>query len=157
MDDLLLDISHLSATIPTDDGPVRAVRDVSFQIRRGRTLGVVGESGCGKSMMGLSLMQLVPKPGYVEGKIVYHDAGDGSSIEIHALEPGGDAMRRIRGRRISMIFQEPMTALNPVMAWTGRPPVPVRYRPCPKSEYRGRSSGWTSTPTNSPAACGSAP
>ena len=114
MDDLLLDISHLTATIPTDDGPVRAVRDISFQIRRGRTLGVVGESGCGKSMMGLSLMQLVPKPGYVEGRIVYHDHETGTNVEIHGLEPGGDAMRRIRGRKISMIFQEPMTALNPV-------------------------------------------
>ncbi len=114
MDDLLLDISHLSATIPTDDGPVRAVRDVSFQIRRGRTLGVVGESGCGKSMMGLSLMQLVPKPGYVEGEIVLHDQEKGTNIEIHDLVPEGDAMRRIRGHRISMIFQEPMTALNPV-------------------------------------------
>ena len=114
MNDLLLEISHLSATIPTDDGPVRAVRDVSFQIRRGRTLGVVGESGCGKSMMGLSLMQLVPKPGYVEGKIVLHGPEGGAGIGIHDLEPGGDAMRRIRGRKISMIFQEPMTALNPV-------------------------------------------
>jgi len=114
MQDLLVEISHLSATIPTDDGPVRAVRDVSFQIRRGRTLGVVGESGCGKSMMGLSLMRLIPRPGFLEGEIVYHDAGNGSSIDIHALDPSGDSMRRIRGRRISMIFQEPMTALNPV-------------------------------------------
>ncbi len=114
MQDLLLDVSHLSAVIPTDDGPVRAVRDVSFRIRRGRTLGVVGESGCGKSMMGLSLMRLVPKPGYIEGKITYHEREDGATVDIHDLEPGGDAMRRIRGRRISMIFQEPMTALNPV-------------------------------------------
>lgn len=114
MQDLLLDVSHLSAVIPTDDGPVRAVRDVSFKIRRGRTLGVVGESGCGKSMMGFSLMQLVPKPGYVEGEITYHERGNGATVDIHELDPGGDAMRRIRGRRISMIFQEPMTALNPV-------------------------------------------
>ena len=114
MHDLLLDISHLSAIIPTDDGPVRAVRDVSFRIRRGRTLGVVGESGCGKSMMGLSLMRLVPKPGYIEGEIVYHDGEDGTTVDIHALDSSGDAMRRIRGRKISMIFQEPMTALNPV-------------------------------------------
>lgn len=114
MQDLLLDVSHLSAVIPTDDGPVRAVRDVSFRIRRGRTLGVVGESGCGKSMMGLSLMRLVPKPGYVEGKITYHERENGATVDINELEPGGDAMRRIRGRRISMIFQEPMTALNPV-------------------------------------------
>ncbi len=114
MHDLLLDISHLSAIIPTDDGPVRAVRDVSFQIRRGRTLGVVGESGCGKSMMGLSLMRLVPRPGYVEGEIVLHDREGGSGIGIHDLEQNGDAMRKIRGRKIAMIFQEPMTALNPV-------------------------------------------
>ena len=114
MQDLLLDVSHLSAVIPTDDGPVRAVRDVSFRILRGSTLGVVGESGCGKSMMGLSLMRLVPKPGYVEGEIIYHEGENGATVNIHELEPGGDAMRRIRGRRISMIFQEPMTALNPV-------------------------------------------
>ncbi len=112
--DLLLDISHLSAVIPTDDGPVRAVRDVSFQIMRGSTLGVVGESGCGKSMMGLSLMQLVPKPGYVEGEITFHAGETGQSVNLHELEPNGDAMRRIRGRKIAMIFQEPMTALNPV-------------------------------------------
>ena len=114
MQDLLLDVSNLSAVIPTDDGPVRAVRDVSFRIMRGRTLGVVGESGCGKSMMGLSLMRLVPKPGYVEGKITYHEGENGATVHIHELEPGGDAMRRIRGRKISMVFQEPMTALNPV-------------------------------------------
>ena len=75
---------------------------------------MVGESGCGKSMMGLSLMRLVPKPGYIEGEIVYHDGEDGSTVEIHGLDPTGEAMRRIRGHRISMIFQEPMTALNPV-------------------------------------------
>ncbi len=65
-------------------------------------------------MMGLSLMQLVPKPGYVEGSIVYYGRDNGTTVDIHALDPSGDEMRRIRGRKISMIFQEPMTALNPV-------------------------------------------
>lgn len=114
MQDLLLDISDLSVVIPTDDGPVRAVRNVSFQINRGKTIGVVGESGCGKSMMGLSLMKLVPKPGYTNGKIVYHDVENGSKIDIHALNGSGAAIRRIRGGKISMVFQEPLTALNPV-------------------------------------------
>merc|ERR1712096_517721 len=109
----LLEISGLRTVFDTDDGPVRAVDDVSFTIEGGRTLGVVGESGCGKSVTGLSILQLVPPPGQIEaGHIRYHK--NDQSVEITGLSPKSDQMRAIRGNDIAMIFQEPMTSLNPV-------------------------------------------
>ncbi len=106
-DDVLLDIRNLRTHFFTDDGVVRAVDGVSFPIRRGKTLGVVGESGCGKSVTALSVMRLVSPPGrIVEGAILF----EGRDL-ARIPEP---EMRRIRGHEISMIFQEPMTSLNPV-------------------------------------------
>ena len=87
---------------------MRAVDGVSFDVERGETLGIVGESGCGKSVTALSIMRLLDKPGRVEsGEIIY----DG----VDLLKMPMSDMRRIRGRRIAMIFQEPMTSLNPVL------------------------------------------
>jgi peptide/nickel transport system ATP-binding protein len=105
----VLDVKGLQTVFFTNSGLFRAVDDVSFSIRRGETLAIVGESGCGKSVTALSIMRLVPDP---PGRIV------GGSIvlegtELLALDE--DKMREIRGNRISMIFQEPMTSLNPVM------------------------------------------
>ena len=75
----LLEIRGLTTVFPTDDGLVRAVDDVSFTIPRGRTLGLVGESGCGKSVTGLSILSLVPPPGRIEaGEILYHRNGEGA-------------------------------------------------------------------------------
>ena len=100
----LLEISGLRTVFDTDDGQVRAVDDVSFTIEGGRTLGVVGESGCGKSVTGLSILQLVPSPGQIEaGHIRYHK--NGQSVEITELSPKSDQMRAIRGNDIAMIFQ----------------------------------------------------
>jgi len=111
----LLEISGLSTIFPTDDGIIRAVDDVSFSISRGQTIGLVGESGCGKSVTGLSILQLVPSPGIIEhGQILYHRDGDKESIDIPKLPARGELMRSIRGNEIAMIFQEPMTSLNPV-------------------------------------------
>ncbi len=111
----LLEISGLNTVFPTDDGTVRAVNDVSFSIARGQTLGVVGESGCGKSVTGLSILQLVPPPGRIEqGQILYHREGEEKPIDIAKLPPRSELMRSIRGNEIAMIFQEPMTSLNPV-------------------------------------------
>jgi len=107
--DLALDVENLQTYFYTRAGLVKAVDGVSFQLKRGETLAIVGESGCGKSVTALSLMRLVADP---PGRIV------GGSIRLSGtdLVPlDEDAMRAIRGNRIAMIFQEPMTSLNPVM------------------------------------------
>ncbi len=110
--DILLEIKNLKTTFFTDDGEVRAVNGVSFPIYKGRTLGVVGESGCGKSVTALSIMRLLSHPGRVVDGEVLFDEGDGKIIDLTKIsEP---RMREIRGDSISMIFQEPMTSLNPV-------------------------------------------
>jgi len=98
----------------TEDRVVRAVDGVSFTLEREKTLGVVGESGCGKSVTALSIMGLIPSPpGRIEsGQIVYHQ--DKDPIDLLTLDPKGREMRSIRGHKIAMIFQEPMTSLNPV-------------------------------------------
>jgi oligopeptide/dipeptide ABC transporter ATP-binding protein len=104
----LLRVSGLTVEFNTDQGVVRAVDDTSFVVNAGETLGLVGESGCGKTVTGLSLLGLIPSP---PGRIV------GGSIEFmgHDLATlGEDKFRKLRGRDIAMIFQEPMTALNPV-------------------------------------------
>jgi oligopeptide/dipeptide ABC transporter ATP-binding protein len=111
----LIEITNLSTVIPTEDGIVRAVNEVSFDVPRKRTIGVVGESGCGKSITGFSLLQLIPKPGYIEkGSVKYYREEGKEPLEIAKLDPQGQTIRSIRGNEIAMIFQEPMTALNPV-------------------------------------------
>jgi oligopeptide/dipeptide ABC transporter ATP-binding protein len=104
----LLSVRNLQTHFRTEEGLFRAVDGVSFEIGRGQTLGVVGESGCGKSVTALTLMGLVPQPpGEIAGGEVLFDGRD-------LLKLGSDAMRQLRGDRIAMIFQEPMTSLNPV-------------------------------------------
>jgi len=104
----LLTVENLSVSFETEAGRVRAVDRLSFEVRHGEVLGLVGESGCGKSVTALSVMRLLPKPsGRIDsGRMMF------GGTDLAALPP--DAMRSIRGRRIAMIFQEPMTALNPV-------------------------------------------
>ena len=105
----LLDVKDLKTYFLTDDGLVKAVDGVSFDLYEGETLGLVGESGCGKSVSALSILRLIPYP---PGKIVNGDINfDGKKI----LEISEDEMRDIRGNDIAMIFQEPMTSLNPVL------------------------------------------
>jgi peptide/nickel transport system ATP-binding protein len=108
MAERLLDVKNLKTYFFTDEGVVRAVDGVDLYIEKGETLGVVGESGCGKSVTALSIMKLIPQPPgrIVEGEINY----DGTNLVT--LAP--NRMRKIRGKEISMIFQEPMTSLNPV-------------------------------------------
>lgn len=108
MSENLLDIKGLKTYFYTDGGVVKSVDDVSFSVKRGKTLGIVGESGCGKSITMLSIMRLIESPpGRIEGgEIIYK----GENL----LEKKEEDMRKIRGNDIAMIFQEPMTSLNPV-------------------------------------------
>jgi peptide/nickel transport system ATP-binding protein len=108
MAERLLDVKNLKTYFFTDEGVVRAVDGVDLYIEKGETLGVVGESGCGKSVTALSVMKLIPQPPgkIVEGEILY------SGTNLVDMPAG--QMRKIRGKEISMIFQEPMTSLNPV-------------------------------------------
>ncbi len=103
----LLEIAGLSTSFVTPKGILRAVDTLSLSVRAGRVLGLVGESGCGKTITALSIMNLVPPPGRI-------DAGEIRFEGRNLLVLPEEEMRRIRGARISMIFQEPMTALNPV-------------------------------------------
>src|SRR5438552_1674322 len=105
----LLEVKDLRTYFNTEDGEVRAVDGVSFQLKRGETLGIVGESGSGKSVTNLSIIRLIPSPPgrIVSGHVLF------DNIDILGLKE--DEVRRIRGRRIAMIFQDPMTSLNPFM------------------------------------------
>jgi len=110
----LLDVRHLRTHFDTDAGLVRAVEDVSFTIDAGETLAVVGESGSGKSVTSLSIMGLIASPpGRIVGGEIFFRTRDGAVVDLARLP--AKAMRRLRGRDLAMIFQEPMTSLNPVL------------------------------------------
>jgi peptide/nickel transport system ATP-binding protein len=159
----LVEIQNLRTWFYTDEGVVRAVDDVSLTIPRGKTLGLVGESGCGKSVTALSLMRLVASPGRIAGgKIILHDHSSLSLRERAGVRVPADAsqaaanelrdrqivlselpepeMRRIRGEKISMIFQEPMTSLNPVFTIGAQIGEAVRlHQKVDKAEARRRA------------------
>jgi peptide/nickel transport system ATP-binding protein len=104
--DVVLEVADLSVGFPTDDGLVRAVRGVSYQLRRGEVLGIVGESGSGKSVTSMAVMGLLPGSARVSGSVRFGDR--------ELLGASDSVLTKIRGRRIAMIFQDPMTSLNPV-------------------------------------------
>ncbi len=109
-----LTIENLQTFFFTEEGQIPAVNGVSFTLARGRVLALVGESGCGKSVTSYSILRLIRPPGkIVGGKIVFHPL-KGEPIDIAALDEKSNALYRVRGGHVSMIFQEPMTALSPV-------------------------------------------
>ena len=114
----LIQVRDIKVYFYLDEGTVRAVEGVTFDIGRGKTLGVVGESGCGKSVTSQAIMRIVPSPGeIVSGDIYFHrykQDGSVEKIEITKLDPRGPEIRSIRGNEIAKIFQEPMTSLSPV-------------------------------------------
>ena len=121
-DDVLVEIKDLHTYFHLAEGVVRAVEGADLVVRKRKTLGVVGESGCGKSVTSLSLLRLVPNPGRIEsGEITYYkpiseneNSEAVEEIRIHTLDPNGTEIRGIRGNQISMVFQEPMTAMSPI-------------------------------------------
>ena len=112
--DPLLEIKGLKTHFFTDEGVVKAVDGADFAIARGKTVCVVGESGCGKSITARSILRIVDRPGrIVAGEILLHREG-GEVVDLAALPPTGKAIRAVRGEEIAMIFQEPMSSLSPV-------------------------------------------
>ena len=130
----LLEVKGLTTVFDTDSGEVRAVDGVDFSLERGRTLGIVGESGCGKSVTALSIMGLVPRPpGRIAGGEVRFEGED-----LLKLPPA--RLRELRGARLSMIFQEPMTSLNPAFT-VGDQIVEgiLRHRPMSREQAKSRA------------------
>lgn len=111
--DKILSVRNLKTYFYTNNQCTKAVNGVSFDVKKGKTLCIVGESGCGKSVTAYSIMQLLPKLSRIEeGEIIYHSTN--GDIRIDQLSRNGKKMRSLRGEDIAMIFQDPMTALNPV-------------------------------------------
>ena len=115
---VLLEIKDLRVSFPLDEGMVRAVEGVDLTIRRGEVLGVVGESGCGKSVTAHSVLRIIPAPGRIDGgQILFHQPGPSNNngvVDLARLNPTGSQIRSIRGKDIAMIFQEPMSSFSPV-------------------------------------------
>lgn len=129
----IISVRNLETTFSTKLGPFRAVNKISYDIHRGQTLGIVGESGCGKSVTSFSLMRLIESPGRITGGEVILKDRDILKIPEHQME-------ELRGDEMAMIFQEPMTALNPVLTIGQQIDEQVlRHRKCSLKEARDRS------------------
>ncbi len=137
MNDKLLEIENLSVHFHIPEGVARAVDGVSFHLAAGETIGLVGESGCGKSVTSLSILGLIPSPpGRIEsGKIMFR--------RQNLLDLNHESLRQIRGRQISMIFQEPMTSLNPVLTIGRQVAEPLMiHQGLSKSEAFEKAADW---------------
>ncbi len=133
MSDPLLSVEGLSVDIPVAGGTLRAVRDISFQVKRGETLCVVGESGCGKSMTALALMDLLPRRAKRRAQSLRFGKNDLATLDAKQ-------MNALRGDRMAMIFQEPMTALNPAYTIGNQlEEAYQRHRKAPADEARARA------------------
>jgi peptide/nickel transport system ATP-binding protein len=117
---VLLEIKDLRVSFPLDEGIVRAVEGVDLTVHRGEVLGIVGESGCGKSVTAQSILRIIPQPGRIDtGQILYHPSDQSTEngngvVDLASLNSTGSEIRNIRGKDIAMIFQEPMSSFSPV-------------------------------------------
>jgi len=113
--EVLLEIKDLKISFPLDEGLVRAVEGADLTVHRGEVLGVVGESGCGKTVTAQSVLRIIPPPGKIDsGQILFHPPGSQSVVDIAKVSPTGSEILDIRGKHIAMIFQEPMSSFSPV-------------------------------------------
>ncbi|MDO9575147.1 MAG: ABC transporter ATP-binding protein [bacterium] len=112
-DNSLLELKNLRTYFYLDEGVLKAVDGVRFKLEREKTFGLVGESGCGKSVTAQSIMRIVPPPGKMKGEIIFRQSNK-KVIDLARLDPFGKEIRSIRGKEITMIFQEPMTSLSPL-------------------------------------------
>lgn len=139
-DNNILEINNLQTSFFTDGGTVKAVDGVSFNIPKGMTVGVVGESGCGKSVTSLSTMRLLqgPQGQIVGGQIRFNDKNTGKAVDITKLPL--NEMQKLRGNEISMIFQEPMSSLNPVFTIGDQlsEPIILHNKELKKDEVKNR-------------------
>ena len=163
MSENLLQIKNLHTVFPIESGEVRAVNGITFNLEKGKVLGIVGESGSGKSVTAYSILQILDYPGRVsEGQILL----EGEDL----TRLSSKQMRKIRGEKISIIFQDPMTSLNPVYTVGNqlREAIRLCYRPGPQSGHERavemlsvvgvkepEKSAFANTPISSPAACAS--
>ena len=113
MNDYILQVENLKTYFKLDTGTLKAVDDVTFYLKRNETIGIIGESGCGKSVTAHSILRTVQNPGKVLGGRILYDDGSGP-VDLVTCSPDSKAMRKLRGKDISMIFQEPMASLSPV-------------------------------------------
>ncbi len=110
----LLSVRNLSAEFVLSDGILKAVDRTSFDVAKGQTVGIIGESGCGKSVTAQAIMRIIPRPGHISfGSIHFYKNGQ-TPLDITSMDNDGHEIRAIRGKEISMIFQEPLTSLSPV-------------------------------------------
>ena len=133
----LLEVRDLCVTFHLREGVLRALENVSFTIERGEILGIVGESGCGKSITAASILRILPWTAKIERGQLLFRGEDGSTIDLATLDPKGKTIREIRGRDIAMVFQEPMTAFSPVHTIGNQMMEVLRlHRGCSRAEAR---------------------
>lgn len=136
----LLSIRDLKTYFRTDEGIVRAVDGVSFDVYAGRTLGVVGESGCGKSITARSILGIVDLPGRVEEGEIWLRLADGKRVDLAKLDPKGREIRKIRGKEVALIFQEPMASFSHYYTVGNQIIEAIRqHRDVSKAEARARA------------------
>ena len=149
--DLILRVDDLKTYFNTLDGVVRAVDGVSLTLKKGETLGVVGESGCGKSVTAFSILRLLPKTSMIAGgEMIYYRSEGQEALDLAQIDPNSEIMRNVRGGEIAMIFQEPMASFSPVHTVGFQITEGIRLHQDVSQERRARSPSGCSTRVSMP-------